>query len=274
MIRNIRLQNFKSWKDSGDIQLAPITVFCGTNSSGKSSIGQLLLLLKQTIESDDRSRVLHFGDSESIIDLGNYRETVHNHREDSRIGFTLSFDTQGVLEFSNPAYKPHPVKHHYGPYKKLTLDCEIALLPRNEQVVVERMAYSCSEDSDPVGFTMLRKRDGGYELTETGGYVLKRRKNTRDMSAPNKFHGFPGDADSVYANIDFLPDLSMQVCELPADRFFLVGPLRQYPEGGYAYTGERLPRVGCSGGRAAHAPLAGKGRRMRFFMNDSFGKPA
>jgi len=271
MIRNIRLQNFKSWKDSGDIQLAPITVFCGTNSSGKSSIGQLLLLLKQTIESDDRSRVLHFGDAESIIDLGNYRETVHNHREDSRIGFTLSFDAQGVLEFSNPAYKPHPAKHHYGPYKRIEIQCEIGHLSRSEQVVVERMVYSCSEGSDPVGFAMHRKRDGGYELTETGGYILKRRKNTKDMSAPNKFHGFPGDADSVYSNIDFLPDLSLQVYDLLADRFFYVGPLRQYPERVYAYTGERPPHVGYSGERAVHALLAAKERRIQFFRNKGYG---
>ena len=36
-----------------------LTGFFGTNSSGKSSILQFLLMLKQTVESSDRSRVLH-----------------------------------------------------------------------------------------------------------------------------------------------------------------------------------------------------------------------
>lgn len=41
------LKNFKAWKDYGDIRLAPLTVLFGTNSAGKTSIPQLLLLLKQ-----------------------------------------------------------------------------------------------------------------------------------------------------------------------------------------------------------------------------------
>lgn len=270
MIRNIRLRNFKSWKDSGDIPLAPITVFCGTNSSGKSSIGQLLLLLKQTIESDDRSRVLHFGDADSIIDLGNYRETVHGHAEKNHIGFTLEFDTEGKLEFSNPAYDPKKTKHRYGPFERLSITCEIGLNPQHEQVAVERLTYACKEGPNSVSFEMHRKSDGGYELTETGGYALKRRKNTKDMSAPNKFHGFPADTDAVFSNVDFLPDLSLQVYELLAERFFYVGPLRQYPRRVYAYTGERPPHVGYSGERAVHALLAARDRKIQFFRNKAY----
>ena len=37
MITHIRMKNFKSWKDSSKVQLAPLTGFFGTNSSGKSS---------------------------------------------------------------------------------------------------------------------------------------------------------------------------------------------------------------------------------------------
>jgi predicted ATPase len=270
MIRNLRLVNFKSWQDSGDIPLAPITVFCGTNSSGKSSIGQLLLLLKQTLESDDRSRVLHFGDSESILDLGNFRETVHDHREREAIGFSLSFDPTSPLEFSNPAFKAHPVRHHHGPFGRLSLSCEIRMDARSEQVSVERMDYACSEGQNPVAFEMRRGRQGNYELTATG-YELKRRKNSKELSGPNKFHGFPADADALYSNADFLPDLSLQVYELLAERFFYVGPLRQYPERVYAYTGERPPHVGYSGERAVHALLAARDRKIAFFRNKGFG---
>ena len=61
MITNLRAQNFKSWKDTGDLRLAPLTGLFGTNSSGKSSILQVLLMMKQTAESSDPSRVLHLG---------------------------------------------------------------------------------------------------------------------------------------------------------------------------------------------------------------------
>ena len=49
MITHIRMKNFKSWKDSSEVALAPLTGFFGTNSSGKSSLLQMLLLLKQTV---------------------------------------------------------------------------------------------------------------------------------------------------------------------------------------------------------------------------------
>ncbi|MFN5238780.1 MAG: AAA family ATPase, partial [Bacteroidota bacterium] len=53
MLTELRIDNFKSWKSTGPIRLAPLTVFCGTNSSGKSSIAQFILMLKQTVESYD-----------------------------------------------------------------------------------------------------------------------------------------------------------------------------------------------------------------------------
>ena len=58
MITHIRMKNFKSWKDSGEVQLAPLTGFFGTNSSGKSSLLQMLLLLKQTTECENTQQVI------------------------------------------------------------------------------------------------------------------------------------------------------------------------------------------------------------------------
>ena len=52
MLTSWRIKNFKAWHDSGAIKLAPLTVFFGENSVGKSSLGQLLLALKQSAEPD------------------------------------------------------------------------------------------------------------------------------------------------------------------------------------------------------------------------------
>ena len=79
MLTRLRFRNFKAWQDSGDIRLAPLTVLFGANSAGKTSIPQLLLLLKQTAESPDRQRALQLGDSRSLVDLGTYDDVVHNN---------------------------------------------------------------------------------------------------------------------------------------------------------------------------------------------------
>lgn len=67
MITHIRIKNFKSWQDSGKVELAPLTSFFGTNSSGKSSLLQILLLIKQNVDKDE---VLFFGDEKSLVNLG------------------------------------------------------------------------------------------------------------------------------------------------------------------------------------------------------------
>lgn len=57
MLTRLRLKNFKAWEDTGDVELAPLTILFGANSSGKSSLHQFLLMLQQTMESPDRRRV-------------------------------------------------------------------------------------------------------------------------------------------------------------------------------------------------------------------------
>ena len=82
MLTHIRMKNFKSWKDSGKVKLAPLTGFFGANSSGKSSLLQMLLLLKQTIGSEE---VLFFGDENSLVNLGSFKEVIHRHNRDAQL---------------------------------------------------------------------------------------------------------------------------------------------------------------------------------------------
>ena len=89
MLTHIRVKNFKSWADSGQVPLAPLTGFFGTNSSGKSSLLQMLLLLKQTIGSED---VLFFGDEHSLVNLGSFGDVIHGH--DTSASLELEYGCQ------------------------------------------------------------------------------------------------------------------------------------------------------------------------------------
>jgi predicted ATPase len=79
MLQRLRIQNFKIWKDTSDIRMAPITLFFGANSSGKSSIGQFLMMLKQTVESPDRKAVFYPGGRNTAVQLGSYQDIVFHH---------------------------------------------------------------------------------------------------------------------------------------------------------------------------------------------------
>src|ERR1700730_13313389 len=50
-ITRIAVEGFKSIAKRQEIEIAPLTILAGANSSGKSSLMQPLLLLKQTLEA-------------------------------------------------------------------------------------------------------------------------------------------------------------------------------------------------------------------------------
>ncbi|MDE0555401.1 MAG: AAA family ATPase, partial [Candidatus Poribacteria bacterium] len=114
MITHIRMRNFKSWKDSGEVKLAPLTGFFGTNSSGKSSLLQMLLLLKQTVGRDE---VIFFGDETSLVNLGSFGEVIHGHSKEellelefgSKLRNSLTIRTLQSDPYSRSGYSYQPL---------------------------------------------------------------------------------------------------------------------------------------------------------------------
>lgn len=102
MLKELRIQNFKGWKDTGTIRLAPISLFFGANSSGKSSIGQFLIMLKQTVESADRKAVFYPGGKNSAVQLGSYQEMVFHRDPKNKIAFDYRWSLMDCLEFKDP----------------------------------------------------------------------------------------------------------------------------------------------------------------------------
>ncbi len=80
MLSGLILENFKAFGRRQVIPMAPITLIFGANSSGKSSILQSLLLLKQSLElpGDSGEPLLPKG---SLVDLGGFREMLYRHNK-------------------------------------------------------------------------------------------------------------------------------------------------------------------------------------------------
>jgi predicted ATPase len=94
MNKEIYINNFRMFKDFS-IELARINILIGENSSGKSSFLKLLLALKQTIEEPGISNLILNG---NLVDLGNYKETIYCHEENSSITFGFAFGDE-LIEF-------------------------------------------------------------------------------------------------------------------------------------------------------------------------------
>lgn len=97
MITQWRLSNFKSIRGPLDLELAPITVLSGLNSSGKSSVLQSIRLVAQTLRSPSLDRPLVLNGYDVLLgSLASIATTIGHPRERSSgeegavsIGFDL-----------------------------------------------------------------------------------------------------------------------------------------------------------------------------------------
>lgn len=100
MLRSMSFTNFKSW-GSLDIKFARITGLFGTNSSGKTSLIQFILMLKQTKEATERKISLALNGT--LVRLGSARDVVHRHDESRRLEWKLGFRLPSALALEDPS---------------------------------------------------------------------------------------------------------------------------------------------------------------------------
>jgi len=266
MIQKFSLKNFKAWKNTGDIRFAPITVFFGPNSGGKTSLVQSLLLLKQTVDSPDRQNVLHLGDQKTPVDLGTLSDILHAHKTDNKLDMDIEWTLPGELKLRDVI---HDTRYRGD---SLAFHTRIGSRPDSERPVVERFDYALKQDqARQCGFSLQLETDSDgkkklvYRLS-AADYDLKRTKGRGwPLPPPDKFYGFPDEAVAYYQNTGFLPDLSLELERL-FSRLYYVGPLRGYPRRSYVWSGEIPGHVGTQGERAVESFLAA---RQRFFNRGS-----
>ncbi|NFE95943.1 DUF3696 domain-containing protein [Clostridium botulinum] len=94
-MKSFKLYNVKSFVETNEIELRPITIVVGRNSCGKSSLIRFPVVLSQTFKEEVYTPILFFG---NLIDYGSFDDVVHNHSENN-IGFELTFDKKKLRMF-------------------------------------------------------------------------------------------------------------------------------------------------------------------------------
>jgi predicted ATPase len=87
-----KVENFKSKKNTGIIEIAPLTIFIGANGTGKSSALQPLLFLAQTM-TNSRDDVGFLSNGE-LVKLGNYDDFISHHDINKKINIFLEFNSK------------------------------------------------------------------------------------------------------------------------------------------------------------------------------------
>jgi len=105
MISHIRIQNLRSLVDTGFVEIKPLTILLGANSSGKSTFLRSFPLFKQSVEKELREPISWFDDS--LVDFGDY-ETAKSKLAPEEEGIKFSYRMQYPLVVER-SYKYYPI---------------------------------------------------------------------------------------------------------------------------------------------------------------------
>lgn len=242
MITHIRVKNFKSWEDSGEVKLAALTGFFGTNSSGKSSLLQMLLLLKQTAERSEREEVIFFGDGNSFVNLGNFQEMIHGHN--SKASLELEFGCQIQNPFTIEVKGPSGFSH----LANVRLDIDsftfaTAVRKEDEGLVIQYFRYGI--DSDP---ELVQWRKGNYLHYGNRAVASGTLKNCYSLSEI----GFNS----------MLTQFSLAFEDLFSHVYYL-GPTRVEPQRYYQWGGGHPQHIRRWGNQTIDALLSARVRKLK-----------
>jgi len=139
MIVSLRCENFRCFKDSKTIELAPLTLLFGENNSGKSAIIQALHLPAHTLQSDDKGTPLALFSMD--YDYGSFSDVVFKHDENERITLNYKILIPGGKKYKIP--DSAIIRLTYG------------FLPKRKEVYL----YSfCIEDSKGERLRIIQKK--------------------------------------------------------------------------------------------------------------------
>ena len=258
MLTQLWLKNFKSWKDTGEIALKPITGFFGPNSSGKSSLLQALLLMKQTAESRDRGSVFHFGDEKTPVDLGDFKSVIHAHETELPLKLSVGWNCESELRI--------PVQYGsgivaVGDTVKFEVETREGGIGSRKLLLVDEMFYQLA-DGRRFGLQLLPDRKG-YTLLVHGSMIEDRERASVGIEfQPFRFNDFAYFMKDGLEDWDFLYDLQFGLEEVLEDLHYL-GPLRVHPNRIYPRSGAHPLDVGSAGESVVDAILSSRDRREK-----------
>lgn len=268
MIRHVNLKNFKAWREL-DIELGPrITGLFGTNSSGKSSLIQFLLMLKETKNNPDRNLVLDFGKPGGVINLGGFSDIIHRNDKKQKLEWRLSWyeiEDDWNASYSNTS-KAIGLVHD----REFSIQSTVKMInpEMTKSLKTQSMLYTILDKYDRAettfGIELSTDQEDNFRFIEVEKKISSDDASQRHGNidaGPIKTHLFPFEAffHTSPENHDLLKILELDYEKL-MDRIYYLGPLRDFPHRQYNWSGGNPSDVGVQGELTINVILASSER--------------
>ena len=226
MLLEVGLTNFKAFGSvTQTAPLSKITLIYGPNSSGKSSIIQALLMLKQSaLLAGNAATIWGLITRGEWIDLGSYSALLHRHELDRQLGLNLTFGQS---------------TNHVGIKMAFVGVTDVDQTGREyyeDSAILSRATYQMVRDGLPLVEAALESNGGSW---------WRALVSTTDASIDAKIVDYP----NVHR---FLPELKLLELELLLERNQATLPER---ERGLVRERARSRRLECSDARGRYQAL-------------------
>ena len=284
MIRSINIENFKSIEKSGEIEIAPITLIMGPNSSGKSAILKPLLLMKQTADSRDVQRSVQVDGT--YVELGLFHQFAYNHDDRKEVSFTITFTPKSSLLWRTA--KKEIIMRKRSKYVTRSL---LEIVPEKivvevafgsgayQETITKKVSYTLTDNI--LGKIFIQKTRGakgaysglamqGNEITR---FTPQRKSKFYDIIQSPKVIGLvPISRSELGYNLPRLLSYLTRSFEIIISKIVYLGPLREEPEPLYGASSERPQDVGKAGEDAPSVLWIGRGEKKQIELKKKVEK--
>jgi predicted ATPase len=235
MLTQLHLKKFKAWDDTQPIAIKPVTMLLGTNSSGKSTLIQSLLLLRQTVQSPDRTIHLNLGGDEvhDFFNFGDFDSILKQGASPRHFELMFEFDRPDTTE-----------RVAHGGFR-----CSYGQISTGA-VEVQTMRLW---EKDGTRVEAIRREKGAYSLVMNE--ETQPRGKSRDFTPERSIALSTKALVALESDGEKVQDISLAV-RRELESIVYLGPLRRKPERDYVWNRSKPGEVGIDGHKAVDVLLA------------------
>jgi len=251
-IQKLIIKNFKGVKNREEFEIRPITIFCGPNSSGKSSCIHALAALAQTTKLSASQMPIVLDDEYAHVHLGRFMDVIHtkNVKDSFSVGVRINEPEQLLLTAKKKQQDQQQLQVEFSFQAKSSTQ-EVYIKSAEMSIGDDSYSFVRNKISEP-DFSVLKSgKKQAFVATSVGRFSIQVRPTFEN-----------GRSNAEEMNAFMLTENVTRNLNSALRHTFYLGPFRQGPLRKYPTRGSQPSEVGAAG-EAAVTMLANEFARSK-----------